>query len=412
MFAICLVCHGELSRARPPARYLTAYYLVIAAGGAIGGAFVTLVAPRIFVTHVEWVATLYLAGALALAVGLAACLWLARPDAPRRALQYSLAGIMAVVVSSAAGVLLFDLPDFLRPDDDGVTWRGRNFFGTLTVEERDPDDEKWHRYVLLNGAIAHGMQFTSDERRAEPTTYYGPTTGVAQAVEYFHNSLPKGTLRMGVVGLGTGTMAVFARPGESVTFYDINPAVLELAERGPWFSYLRDCRDRGARCDVRLGDARLSLERQVREPQPPRFHLLVLDAFSGDAIPTHLLTAEAFETYLAALSGAAGPALADQASESGSSAKAAEGAIAVHISNRYLNLEPVVRAMAERFGLEMLHIENDDDDEHQIYAADWVILSRNAALVRSLEPVAAEAATEPAPVLWTDTRSSLFDVVE
>jgi hypothetical protein len=213
------------------------------------------------------------------------------------------------------------------------------------------------------------------------------------------------------VGLGVGTLAAYVEAGDAATFYEINPAVIDIARDGPWFTYLRDADARGARCEIQPGDGRLTLRHELNlatdSPaiSPPRlggaglgeggsrrYDLLILDAFSGDSVPVHLLTVEAFQTYLAHL--------ADDAS-----------AIAVNISNRYVDLESGLRGIAQHFDLHWLRIHNRRDRANGIYSADWIILTRNHSLVDALTPYARPAQSKPA-ILWTDNHSSLFDILK
>jgi hypothetical protein len=189
-----------------------------------------------------------------------------------------------------------------------------------------------------------------------------------------------------------GTMATRYR------FFEINPAVIEITEPGKWFTYLQDCKARGGKYDIKVGDARLTLERELKEGQPQHYQVLVLDAFSGDAIPVHLLTKEAFEVYLKHLATA--------------EADGEAGAIAVHISNRYLDLEPVVRGAAEKFGLRHVQIISLKDPVNDVLQSNWIILTRNEELADALKPDAVRPPWHLAPaVLWTDGRSNLFDVL-
>ena len=425
LFAICLLCHGEIVRTRPAPRYLTSFYLMISAGGALGGIFATIVAPLLFTTYLEWDAALFIACLASLAIVTWACvnrLARGRSVNPKQfrssPSRYALPGVAVLVLVLLSLDVLIDVSELLHSGIKNVRWSDRNFFGTLIIRENDPDDENWRRYDLFHGTTTHGSQFISKSRRREPTTYFSHQSGVGRVIDYFHKHLPPGELRLGVVGLGAGTLAAYPASGESITFYEINPTIIELAESGEWFSYLRDCRARGAHCDIRLGDARLTLQRELttsysppidREGHPatqpakrkPSYHVLILDAFSGDSVPAHLLTIEAFELYLATL-----------ATNSNSDGKPAEsGAIAVHISNRFLDLEPVVRAAALRFQLLPLAFYTQDDPAHDIRGARWIIVTHNAALAAELRNIATPVEIYGDPVLWTDDRSSIFELI-
>ena len=268
----------------------------------------------------------------------------------------------------------------------------RNFYGVLRESDEvapnvvllkgdspaEHDDLRFRR--LTNGTISHGLQFLAPSRRDQPTSYYSRNSGVGVALRSLGTRRP---LRVGVVGLGVGTIAAYGRPGDNYTFYDINPLVVKLAEQD--FRFLRDSK---AHVAIELGDARLTLERQP----PQHFDLLAVDAFSSDSIPVHLLTVEALQLYFRHLR--------------------ADGILAVHVSNRYLHLEPVVAAAAVKLGKDAVLIVNPDDDAKEIFLSRWVLLA-NRGLFSELPDI--EKAGKPADgstriKLWTDAYSSLFAV--
>jgi spermidine synthase len=412
LFVCCMVCHGELYRLKPDPRHLTGYYLMIAAGGALGGLFVAVIAPLIFTDYFELHWGLLLCGVLFLVV----CLKSLRPESP----PGSEAGVSPAEpgVSSAAESSRAGRPDgrrdarpTIRPSPvtkwlwvgcglwaigvvalgfalwtqahkfDGVRLsRARNFYGVLTVFKHDKSDMRF--LELMHGKTEHGLQFLDPVRAAWPTAYYHERSGVGLAM----TALPAGSRRVGLVGLGAGTLAAYGQPGDYLRFYEINPDVVQLANAP--FTYLAHCK---GKVEVVLGDARLSLE---REP-PQNFDLLVLDAFNSDAIPVHLLTAEAFAVYERHIK--------------------TNGIIAFHISNGHLNLEPVVLNLARRFNYESAIIEFHGTRE-QWWNPDstWVLLSRNDEIINS--PAIRES-TRPAQAdsgqvqLWTDDFASLFQII-
>ena len=357
MWGICMLCHGELVRQRPDPKYLTAFYLLISAGGALGAMAVTLVAPHIFNTFYEWELSTFIGYLLCVGVVLWTVTHWAFKCGPTQPKERALRWSCLVPLVAIAIVGWIDLTNYLYYPSDGVVFRTRNFFGTLVVLEADKGNPDHYR-LFKHGATVHGLQFVEPQRSGQPTTYYTPYGGVGRTINFLHgikqappvdkdSSLQELTtskspenppgqakgLNIGAVGLGVGTLAAYAGPGDTINFYEINPAVIDIAENDKWFSFLSDCRQRGAKCETKLGDARLTMENELHAGQPQHFDLLVLDAFSGDAIPVHLLTEEAFEKiYLPHL--------------------AADGTIAIHITNHYVDLEPVVRALAERFGFQ------------------------------------------------------------
>jgi hypothetical protein len=409
LLGICMLCHGELFRLRPHPRYLTGYYLMIAAGGALGGVAVTLIAPQVFVTFFEWNLSLFLGFVLAAWLILRAILSIgsakesSRPAINSAAMWWT-GPILVLPVLVLTGFGIYDICGYFQRSGQDVLLRERNFFGTLRVEDGDPDNKDEHVHLLYHGRITHGLQYVSEERRHIPTTYYAPQTGVGRAIGFYRESKYLHGIRIGAVGLGTGTLAAYADQGDSIRFYEINPAVIAITEPGQWFTYLKDCRERGGHYEIELGDARLTLERELQNHQPQHFHVLVLDAFSGDAIPVHLLTEEAMQSYVDQLAKAAD---GDE-----------EGAIAIHITNRYVDLEPVILGLAEQFGLDHVLVNNEAGADGA-YTSDWMILTRSPELLKALAPYEAPSPenrdppeAKKKPVLWTDGLSNLFDVLK
>ncbi|MFN7958183.1 MAG: fused MFS/spermidine synthase [Holophagaceae bacterium] len=328
LFTACMVAHGELARRRPHPRFLTGFYLRLSLGGALGGVFVAWVAPRIFTTYLE----LPLGLAAAVAVAGLSMAWEVGP-APRA--QRFLAGAFGML---ALGLGL----QALRPDRNSeqiLVARGRNFYGTLAVFD-DPA-QSWR--TLAHGTITHGGQFLDPRRAGQPATYYSLDSGVGLAIA----SLSEGPRKLGLVGLGAGSLAAYGRSGDHLRFYEINPMVEPYARR--YFTYLGQGR---ARTEVVLGDARLSLEGEA----PQGYDLLAIDAFSSDSIPVHLLTREAFAQYFRHLK--------------------PEGVLAVHVSNKYLALQPVVRAAVDAFGCRARVVDTDSDEETGAYGSTWVLIAR------------------------------------
>ncbi len=386
LFVCCMVCHGELVRLKPHPSRLTRFYLVVAAGGAAGGAFVAILAPLLFRGYFELHLGLLACCLVALVVFFLDDRWVLHRARPR----WAWTGLVLAFLGLGAG-LGREARDFTA----GTLSITRNFYGVLSVTEED-GRPGMHRYVLTHGTTLHGLQFDDPEKRRWPTSYYGEGSGVGLAARLLPGQGPR---RIGVVGLGVGTVAAWGKKGDVVRFYEINPEVKRLALTR--FTYLQDT---PAEVQVVLGDARISLERE----EPQGFDLLVLDAFSGDAIPVHLLTKDAFETYLRHLK--------------------PDGVIAVHVSNAYLDLQPVIFLVADHFRLGRVFIEDDRardraEDEAEQAAEDrrrglkssrWVLVSRNTAFLESEE--VQDAASEPEeeyPLvrLWTDDDTNLFRIL-
>ncbi len=341
LLAGAVLCHGELARSRPDPRHLTWFYLAAAAGGALGGAWVGAVAPRVFLSYTEFPI------ALAACAGAASAAWLR--------VRYRPPLVAWAALFTAVLTPLATLAD--QPGGDRLAAR-RNFYGILRVTERGD------RRVLNHGQVIHGSQFVAGKKRSWPTTYYGRESAVGQVLARRHPQ------RVGVIGLGTGTLAAYGRAGDVFRFYEINPAVVELARR--YFTFLVDS---PATIEVALGDARLVLERE----QSQQFDILVVDAFSSDAIPAHLLTAECAAVYRRHLR--------------------PEGLLLLHISNQALDLWPVARGLAARLGWPARRVITPGDDTQGTNRAVWAVM-----------PSSPPAAAEPAPVVWTDDFVSLWSV--
>jgi hypothetical protein len=374
LFAGCMVCHGELARMAPDPRYLTRFYLAIAAGGALGGILIAVAAPLFFRTTYE------------LPLGIAACAILALGSSVRnpgginrgRRLQRALLILASGISIAVAGCMIL----MIFQPTKGLRLLDRNFFGVLKVADTGTSGDRNLRRILIHGSITHGAQFLQPERRRESITYYHPDSGVGLAIR---SRVSLNPLRVGIIGLGAGIIAAYGRIGDVYRFYEINPLVVKIARTD--FTYLRDSR---AAVEVILGDARLSLE---REPQQ-NFDVLIVDAFSGDAIPIHLLTREALQQYLRHIT---------------------KGAIlALHITNKYIDLIPVIQRLAEDAGMEAVAVNTAGNPETGAEASEWVLLSASGeTLVKPPLRGAGKALPRTPDVrMWTDDYSSLFRLLK
>jgi len=377
LMAGCMVCHGELVRIRPAASRLTSFYLAIAAGGSAGGLAVALGAP-VVVDHLWEFPFFAVLPLLLLMVSL-------YRDSQSR-LYHGARRLAWTSLSAAfiAAVVAVTLP---VPSDGTVEIaRTRNFYGILGVSDDSPSSS-WALRRLRNGRILHGAQFLDPAQRAQPTTYYGEGSGVEIAIRQHPLRRAGHPLRIGVVGLGAGTIATWGEPGDRLRFFEINPAAVEFARR--YFTFLADSR---ATVDVIVGDARLSLEREVREGEGRAYDVLAIDAFSGDAIPVHLLTREAFALYAEALR--------------------EDGVLAVHVTNHFLDLKAVVRGLAREAGRQVIEIETDDDFLRGLDGNTWMLVTGNDAMVAAASAVATPEPPEAKVVVWTDAFSSLLQVLK
>jgi SAM-dependent methyltransferase len=366
MLLACVFCHGELYRLRPPAERLTAFYLTVSAGGAIGGLLVAVVAPLVFKGYYELGAAL-VAAALLAAIRFAPLGRIARYAS------------LAVLLGVAAGAVYDGFSD-----QKDVRLASRSFYGVLRVKEYGvPGDESELRR-LVHGTIMHGEHYMHERFRRQPTSYYEPTAGIGAAIL----SRQDRPVRIGVIGLGAGTIAAYGRAGDVYKFYEINPEVVGIARSQ--FTFLGDS---GAKIEIALGDARLTLE---REP-PQRFDVLAVDAFSSDAIPVHLITREALAVYLRNV--------------------ADDGIVAFHVSNRFLQLIPVVARIAKENGARAVLIRDDpdDDEDSRRSRTDWVLVSKDPKALERPEIVSAGAEPpeqRPEWRTWTDDYSNLVQILK
>lgn len=361
LFVLCMFFHGELALLRPHTRYLTRFYLMLSVGGALGGTVVGLVAPKLLPAFYE------------LGIG------------------FMLTGLLAVVMfrqsrALMAGAVLLALwcAFFLyrQVDNDISTVRlmERNFYGSLSTVDRPVEELQDTSRRLFHGATKHGEQFLSEARRREPTAYYGRTAGVGLAID----ATRREGQHVGMIGLGAGTLAVYGQKGDRYRIYEIDPAVIRFAQTE--FTFMADSL---AQIDTVLGDARLSMERE----SPQAFDVLAVDAFSGGSVPIHLLTVEAMGIYLRHMR--------------------PDGIIAFHVTNRFLNIPPVVDTIARSMGLHVAHIR-DENDNPLLRNTDWVLVSRTPdllqqpAIAQRTKPVAHIAGLKP----WTDDFNNMFAILK
>jgi len=361
LFVCLMFCQGELYVSRPEANGLTDFYLIIAAGGAAGAIFVGIVAPNFFEGVYELPFTLCATAVLAL-VSTWAYGW------PLRVLWIGVAGCMAAVFVTN-----------VRAYHEGSLLLTRNFYGSLRVVQSPHAGPEQIR-TLFHGTIQHGAQFLSPDLQRRPLTYYGRDSGIGILLRECMPSAPR---RIGVVGLGTGTLAAFGQSGDEMVFYELNPQVITIANALFWF-----IRQSHAHVQIVEGDARLSLQKETRP-----FDLLVLDAFSGDAIPVHLLTRESVALYLRLLK--------------------PNGVIAFHVSNHYLALAPVVKQLANEAGYQAVQVTNHDDVENSVFASDWVLVTNNPAVLDNGAILLHSAPIEKREKLrpWTDNFNNLIEIV-
>jgi SAM-dependent methyltransferase len=364
LFITCLFLHGELYARRPASAGLTRFYLVAAAGSAAGTLLVGVLAPLVLRANYDLACTLVVVALIALAAS-----W------------HDGWGLRTVWIAAVIAAIVVVSNQVQQYDDDAVALM-RNFYGTLRVRESHLPPQSDTDRQLLNGTIEHGAEWFAPQFRGQPLTYYANNSGLGLAMRLCCGS---GGKRVGVIGLGTGTVAVYGNAGDVIRFYEINPLVERLARH--WFTFLHDS---PAQVDVVLGDARLSLAAET----PQHFNVIVIDAFSGDAIPVHLLTREALALYRRHLQ--------------------PDGIVAFHVSNRYIDLEPVIAGIAHDAGLSAVSVHSHGDEQNGLYYADWILVSSNQSFLAQPEIV---NTAFPTPLradvrLWTDNYSSVFPLLK
>jgi hypothetical protein len=381
LFLACMVCHGELYRLRPMENRLTTFYLMVSIGGAMGGILINFVAPNLFKGYWEFPLGYLFTWLLLLVI------FITEKPASIRKKEFL---ISSVLVISALLITSIRFVQQVNADLNGYLFIDRNYYGVVRVKTLETDRINLQSTALVHGVTIHGIQMVAPGMRDNPTAYFGRSSGGGLALMN-HPAYGK-EMRVGVLGLGIGTLATYGLPGDVYRFYEINPLIVNLAEgEGGYFSFLSDSR---AQIEIVLGDARLSLERELLEVGSENYDVLVLDVFSSDAIPVHLLDKEAFELYLRHLQ--------------------PNGILAVHISNRHLDLIPVVWALADYYGLERVVID-DPGDNHLVYRSIWMLLVRNPEILEN------PSISERAKImdnfashirLWTDDYSNLFQILK
>ncbi|MDP4527979.1 fused MFS/spermidine synthase [Alkalimonas delamerensis] len=376
LFSGCMLCHGELARLKPAASQLTRFYLAMALGGVLGGLLVNLLAPLLLNDFHEF--PLVLLAILLLAV---------LPWQRQLVLWRKVAWLSGAASFALLAIWLHLLLNQFTVHQE------RNFYGSLVVRDIPVAGEL--QRILIDGTTSHGAQYLVEDQRQQALSYYRPGTGVALALQYgqpeagLANGSKSAGRHFGMVGLGAGTLAVYGKAGDRIQFYELNPAVISTAQQH--FSYLADS---AATIEVLQGDGRLVLQQQLQQQGSQQFDVLVLDAFSSDAIPQHLLTREAFALYLQHLR--------------------ADGVLAVHISNNYLDLTSVVRNHAHHFGLDALFFHTPADSQNPA-ATEWVLLTTNQDFIRqeAIQQAAGNWPTRLNPAIqWTDDFSNLLRVLK
>ena len=431
LFVVCMFCHGELAALKPAPRYLTRFYLMISVGGALGGFLVGVLAPLVFPSYYEFPLALVLCGVMAIVltrksmgdltipapmliplVAIPMGLYLftrfesgeglkqVQPGNPELVVSGIVAVILIVMVlrrvnlrvgvvvplfaTAVTAAVSFYGVKFVQFLQDDTSAMARNFYGTLRVKSSGDEAESRTMRKLVHGVIKHGEQFTAPTERARITSYYGEVSGIGAALNFYDR--PGAKRRVGVIGLGVGTLVGYGGPEDTFKLYELNPQVLDYAKSHFW--YLNASK---AKLDAVLGDARLSLEREA----PNQFDVLAIDAFSSDSIPVHLVTREAMQVYLRHMK--------------------PDGVMAFHVTNRYLRLAPVVKQLADEIGMQSVLVTHDPETEDwHLSKTDWVLVTNNKALLASEGVVKQKAEIREIPGLrvWTDDFNNLLSILK
>jgi hypothetical protein len=360
LFFSCLFFHGELVRRKPAPQYLTSFYLMLSLGGAIGGAVVGLLAPLILPGYFELPIIIVLGSIIVVAL-----------------IEYRKSPALAVVGWAMLIMVILSIDSHFDSYRHAVKTMGRNFYGSVRVFDYDAGTAD-ERRELTHGSIVHGTQYASEALRHEPTTYYARSAGFGLA----ERSIRKSSLRIGIIGLGVGTLAAYGREGDLFRFYDINPLIEKLSRSE--FTYLADCK---GTVEIVLGDGRLSLEQETDQ----HFDILVVDAFAGDAIPVHLLTREAVALYFRHIK--------------------PEGIVALHITNSHLDLKPVVEILARDLGKQLVVVLTPNNPQTKAYLAQWALLSNLPIADRDILAAAQPSSRASNLRVWTDDYSNLFQII-
>lgn len=372
LFALCMALHGLVARHRPAPAGLTAYYLAMSAGGVLGGLAIAVLAPAVLPARLDLHIILLIAPAAWL-------FWTWRDHRAGFAAPPAGAWAMAGALIAVAGGFL---AHHAWSRQQGALEISRSFYGTLQVKRYDARNPQNSIVHLRHGRISHGLQHVAPERQRTPTTYFAPETGIGLAMRWRAGEAPR---RIGVLGLGVGTLAVYGRPQDEMTFFELNPDVVRMASAH--FTYLEQAE---SEVDIVLGDGRIRLA----ELDSPRFDVLALDAFSGDAVPSHLLTREAFHMYRSRL--------------------APGGILAVNVSNRHLELRGVVGAHADALGMQAVWVRGEAPSLLGDYVSYWMLLTENEDFLAW--PPLADAARALRPdlpvVAWTDDFAPLLPVLK
>ena len=406
LFASCTCCHGELARLKPSSRHLTLFYLILALGGASGGVLTALIAPYLFNRFWEYEIGIFSSFSLVMFIILRDLFVTSRAQRKKRTSQLASGRFQPVWLATTSVIvggatLTVVLGKHVQSERNNLIAQDRSFYGVLRVVELDKGVHSAHRRKLIHGSITHGIQMQPPSLRDAKTAYFSSRSGIGMAIILHPNRRrPSYPFRIGVVGLGAGTIAGYANDplsgyqansgiNDSIQFYEIDPLVVQFAN--DYFTFLKDAKSRGAEVTVPIGDARIVMERELETGNANPYDVLAIDAFTGDAIPMHLLTKECYEIYLRHLK--------------------PDGILAFHISSLYFDLIPVIKALAAEHGQQILLVRQEADN-HGSLKNQWALVTNNESFSNHKLVVAnLSKIGDQAGILWTDDFGNLLDVI-
>ena len=378
MFSLCMVCHGELTRLKPKPENLTTFYLLVSLGGVIGGLFVSFFSPRFFNGLWEYHVGIILALIL---VGISLLI----ANKRMKPVYLVIASIFWFSGTVTAGVYLNN--DITKNGKRAIEVK-RNFYGVIRVVDRYPGTKKHYR-KMLHGNIKHGLEFRRKKLRNYPTSYYSRKSGIGLALKRHPLKLNGQGIKVGILGLGVGTLAYYSDEKDHYRFYEINKIVTYMAQKH--FTFMKSAK---GKTEILMGDGRITMEKELKKSGSLNYDVMAIDAFSGDAVPMHLLTKEAFELYFRHLK--------------------KDGILAIHISNRYLRLENVVYGIAAELNKKIMYIKTRKNRKRRIAKSRWILITDNNEF-RNNRKVTKYLTKRPKTlkkVLWTDDFSNLARVLK
>jgi hypothetical protein len=408
LFGCCSCCHGELARVKPLPQYLTLFYLTMAMGGAFGGIFVALAAPHIFNRLWEFEIGLLISFALIMFLVIRDLFRKSstaiyeevreKENSPDEKIQVPLVGgVAAILAITAVFVLVGVFGVHIFIEQENLVARERSFYGVASVREQDLGNPNAHCRVLFHGTILHGTQLLQPALSTAKTSYFLPESGIGLAIR-FHpkRRVPGYPFHIGGVGLGTGTIAAYANDpdthsalSDSIHFYEIDPMIVRFAHE--YFTCLKEAKQRGAVVTISVGDARIEMEREIQKGDVNPYDVLAIDAFSGDSVPTHLLTRECYRTYLQLLK--------------------PDGILAFHITTYYLDLLPIIKALAAEND-QQIHVVDQVIENRGVLGSRWILVTNNETFTNNPELLSRQSPVGDQPgILWTDDFSNLLDVI-